>query len=110
MSVTPFPVLFAEVDLEVRILSTRAFPMRNQPFVAVFLLEPSMLTRELWMTHLMERETLMRRSMSATLRRPSMFDTWEEAANYYRKRKPWAGWDHEAFDVFQVSGPSIYEI
>lgn len=86
------------------ILSTRAFPMRNQPFVAVFLLEPSMLTRELWMTHLMERETLMRRSMSATLRRPSMFDTWEEAANYYRKRKPWAGWDHEAFDVFQQHG------
>ncbi|KAG2039533.1 Alpha/beta hydrolase fold-1 [Suillus americanus] len=86
------------------ILSTRAFPMRNQPFVAVFLLEPSMLTRELWTSHLMERETLMRRSISATLRRRSVFDTWEEAANYYRKRKPWAGYDHEVFDVFTQHG------
>lgn len=86
------------------ILATRAFPMRNQPFVAVFLLEPSMLTRELWMSHLVERETLMRRSTRATLRRPDMFDTWEEASNYYRKRKPWAGWNHEVFDIFTQYG------
>ncbi|KAG1882652.1 Alpha/beta hydrolase fold-1 [Suillus subluteus] len=86
------------------ILSTRAFPMRNQPFVAVFLLEPSMLTRELWTSHLMERETLMRRSIRATLRRRSVFDTWEEAANHYRKRKPWAGYDHEVFDIFAQHG------
>lgn len=86
------------------ILSTRAFSMRNQPFVAVFLLEPSMLTRELWMAHLMERETLVRKSISATLRRRSVFDTWEEAANYYRNRKPWSGYDHEVFDVFKQHG------
>ncbi|KAG2364218.1 Alpha/beta hydrolase fold-1 [Suillus spraguei] len=86
------------------ILSTRAFPMRNQPFVAVFLLEPSMLTRELWMSHLIERETLMRRSMSATLRRRGVFDNWEEAANYYRNQKPWSGYDHEVFDVFKQHG------
>jgi hypothetical protein len=109
MSVTLFLALFAEPDLNIRILATRSFPMRNQPFVAVFLLEPSMLTRELWMSHLVERETLMRRSTSATLRRPDMFDTWEEASNYYRKRKPWAGWNHEVFDIFTVSGFRIYE-
>ncbi|KAG2124407.1 uncharacterized protein EDB93DRAFT_541658 [Suillus bovinus] len=66
------------------ILSTRAFPMCNQPFVAVFLLEPSMLTRELWMSHLMEREAL--------------------AAKYCRKRKPWAEFDQEVFDVFKQHG------
>ncbi|KAG1780496.1 Alpha/beta hydrolase fold-1 [Suillus placidus] len=86
------------------ILSTRAFSMRNQPFIAVFLLEPSMLTRELWMAHLMERETLMKKSISATLRRRGVFDTWEEAANYYRNRKPWAGYDREVFDVFKQHG------
>ncbi|KAG1818470.1 Alpha/beta hydrolase fold-1 [Suillus subaureus] len=86
------------------ILSTRAFPMRNQPFVAVFLLEPSMLTRKLWMSHQMERETLMRKSISATLRRRSVFDTWEEAVSYYRNRKPWAGYDHEVFNVFTQYG------
>jgi hypothetical protein len=109
MSVTLFPAHFAEPDLNIRVLATRAFPMRNQPFVAVFLLEPSMLTRELWMSHLVERETLMRRSTRATLRRPDMFDTWEEASNYYRKRKPWAGWNHEVFDIFTVSDFRIYE-
>ncbi|KAG2155799.1 Alpha/beta hydrolase fold-1 [Suillus bovinus] len=83
------------------ILSTRAFPMRNQPFVAVFLLEPSMLTRELWMSHLIERETLVRKSINAALRRPSVFDTSEEAANYCRNRKPWAEFDHAVFDVFK---------
>ncbi|KAG2131600.1 Alpha/beta hydrolase fold-1 [Suillus bovinus] len=86
------------------ILSTRAFPMCNQPFVAVFLLEPSMLTRELWMSHLMEREALVRKSMSATLRRRNVFDTLEEAAKYCRKRKPWAEFDQEVFDVFKQHG------
>jgi pimeloyl-ACP methyl ester carboxylesterase len=33
-----------------------------------------------------------------------MFDTWEEASSYYRKRKPWAGWDLEVFDVFKQYG------
>lgn len=82
------------------ILSTRAFPLRNQPFIAVFLLEPSMLSRELWMSHLLEGETLMRRSTRATLRRRNMFNTREEAANYFRERKPWTGYDSDVFDVF----------
>ncbi|KAG1742333.1 Alpha/beta hydrolase fold-1 [Suillus paluster] len=89
-------------------LSTRAFPLRNQPFVALFLIEPSMLTRELWMSHLLERESKMTRSVSAALRRCHVFDTREEAASYFRERKPWKGFHSDVFDVFMQHGFVIH--
>ncbi|KAG0703778.1 alpha/beta-hydrolase [Suillus ampliporus] len=85
-------------------LSTRAFPLRNQPFVALFLVEPSMLTRDLWMSHLLQIETVMRKSMSAALHRRRVFDTREEAASYLRERMPWKGYHPDVFDVFTQHG------
>jgi hypothetical protein len=84
-------------------LSTRAFPLHKQPFIALFLIEPSMLTRELWESHLLEAEAGVRKRTTAALHRRHVFDNLEEAANYFRERKPWNGLDSDVFNVFIVS-------
>ncbi|KAJ8593950.1 alpha/beta-hydrolase [Rhizopogon salebrosus TDB-379] len=85
-------------------LSTREFPLRKQPFIALFLIEPSMLTRELWEFHLLEAEAGVRKRTTAALRRRHVFDNLEEAANYFRERKPWNGLDPDVFNVFIQHG------
>lgn len=109
MYATLFSGLLAEADLCIRMLSTRAFPLCRQPFIALFLIEPSMLTRELWESHLLEGEAEIRRKMSAALHRRHVFNTREEAASYFRRRKPWSELDLDVFNIFMVSEPSIYE-
>ncbi|OJA14466.1 hypothetical protein AZE42_05294 [Rhizopogon vesiculosus] len=85
-------------------LSTREFPLREKPFIALFLIEPSMLTPELWESHLVEEEAEIKRRMSAALHRRHVFDTREEAVNYFRERKRWNELDPDVFNVFVEHG------
>ncbi|KIJ17646.1 hypothetical protein PAXINDRAFT_175477 [Paxillus involutus ATCC 200175] len=85
-------------------LSTKEFPPSSPPYVALFLVEPSMLTRKLWMTHLAERELAVRKSMNAALRRQDSWSTLEDAVEYLRRMRPWSVYDPKVLDVFKMYG------
>ncbi|KIK83952.1 hypothetical protein PAXRUDRAFT_700607 [Paxillus rubicundulus Ve08.2h10] len=85
-------------------LSTKEFPPSRSPYIAIFLIEPSMLSRELWMTHLAERELAMRKSMDAALRRQHSWSTLEDAIAYFRQIRPWSFYDPKVLDVFKMYG------
>jgi len=110
MSATLSLTLLIGADFCARVLSTQMFPLCKQPFIALFLIEPSMLTRELWESHLLEEEAGVRRRMSAALRRRHVFDTREEAAGYFQQLKPWSGFDPDVFNIFIVSKFNVYEL
>ncbi|KAF9220917.1 hypothetical protein BS17DRAFT_797430 [Gyrodon lividus] len=85
-------------------LSTKEFPLSRPPYVALFLVEPSILTRELWMAHLEERELTVRKSTEAALRRKASWSNLEDAAEYLRRIRPWSVYDPKVFDVFKRYG------
>lgn len=88
-------------------LSTREFPLRKQPFLALFLIEPTMLTRELREAHLLEEEAATKMRVDTALDRRNVFDTREEAFNHFRERKPWNRLDPDVLNIFIVSDLSI---
>ncbi|KIJ64412.1 hypothetical protein HYDPIDRAFT_153916 [Hydnomerulius pinastri MD-312] len=85
-------------------LSTKEFPPSRAPYIALFLCEPSMLTRELWVAHLKERDLTLRKSTEAALRRETNWGSVEEAAEYLRKIRPWNIYDPKVFDVLKAKG------
>ncbi|KAH7885408.1 Alpha/beta hydrolase fold-1 [Phlebopus sp. FC_14] len=83
------------------VLSTRDFSPAKMPYIAVFLVEPCMITRSLWTKHLEERNLTVQKSAQSALRRRHMWDTVEEAAQYLRKRRPWNVYHPKVFDSDQ---------
>jgi len=85
-------------------MSMRNSPIQRPPYVAIFLIEPTILSQELFVAHAAEREQFAKMSMKATLERR---DTWpgrEAAASYLRCRLPWKSWDARVFDIYIKHG------
>lgn len=79
------------------------FTIRGSPFVAVFLVEPVLISRELFKVHAQEREDSARNSMKYTLERRDQWPSREAAAAYLRRRLPWKSWDMRVFERYMVS-------
>ncbi|KAK7448810.1 hypothetical protein VKT23_013540 [Stygiomarasmius scandens] len=74
-------------------LTTKTFPVSKLPYVALILIEPTMVTRELFFEHFDDRMITMEFTVGATsIRR----DTWpgrEEAFQWLSRKFPWRMWD-----------------
>ncbi|RDB31000.1 hypothetical protein Hypma_000089 [Hypsizygus marmoreus] len=85
-------------------LSMKNFPVQKPPFIAVFLVEPTMLSQELFDAHAKEREHGARATMKVTLERRDSWPSREAAASYLRQRLPWKAWDAPVFDIYIKHG------
>lgn len=78
----------------------RSFPISESPFVAVFLVEPMIIRRELFRLHAKERRDVARKTMQLTLRRRDSWHDRDAAAAYLRRRSPWKFWDPRVLDRY----------
>ncbi|KAF8072085.1 Alpha/beta hydrolase fold-1 [Lyophyllum atratum] len=85
-------------------MSVRNYPVQRPPYIAIFLIEPTMLSQELFDAHAKEREHFAKMSMKVTLERRDTWPDREAAANYLRSRLPWKSWDARVFDMYIKHG------
>ena len=84
------------------LLSTTTYPFGTLPFSSLILIEPGMLSRELWRV-VFKEPTLFNRIMEMTRRGKNNWPSREAARQWFSKRNPWKTWDAQAFDLMIVS-------
>ncbi|KAG6820482.1 hypothetical protein H0H93_016544 [Arthromyces matolae] len=85
-------------------MSMRNFSPQNPPYIAVFLVEPAILSRELFNAHAREREESANLTMKMTLARRDSWSSKGAAAAYLKRRLPWKLWDPKVFDTYVNHG------
>ncbi|KAF9064750.1 hypothetical protein BDP27DRAFT_1229930 [Rhodocollybia butyracea] len=74
-------------------LTTKTFSLSNLPYVSLILVEPTMITRELFEAHFDERIRSMEMSVGATEVRRDVWADREEAFKWLSRRFPFRTWD-----------------
>jgi len=72
------------------------------PFLALVLVEPTMVTRELFIANIDDRMATMDFCVSATSVRRDTWDSREAALNWFKKRLPWKVWDPRITRILSV--------
>ncbi|KAF8998383.1 Alpha/beta hydrolase fold-1 [Cyathus striatus] len=85
-------------------LTTKGFPISGLPLTGLVLVEPTMVTRELWNAHLDDRMASMDLSVAATSMRRDKWRTREDAHNYFSRRNPWKAWDPRVVRLYTQYG------
>jgi hypothetical protein len=78
------------------------FPITRLPFLALVLVEPTMITRELFGATIDDRVAGIKVSVSATSVRRDTWDSREAAFNWFKKRLPWKVWDPRVVHLLSV--------
>jgi hypothetical protein len=84
-------------------LTTKEFPASQLPYAAIVLVEPTIVTRELFNAHVDDRMESMKFAVSATSVRRDKWDTREVAFSWLSKRFPWNRWDPRVVRLLTVS-------
>ncbi|KAL0067007.1 hypothetical protein AAF712_005996 [Marasmius tenuissimus] len=74
-------------------LSTLGVPLSHYPYVALVLIEATMITREHFHASIEDRMLQMEFTVNATRSRRDTWDSKETAHEWMMKRFPWNGWD-----------------
>lgn len=85
-----------------RILSTMADEVPSVRYEAIILIEPALITREVYNANLAEREGALKAMNKAISKRRDTWNTKEEARAYFEERFPWMMWDLRVRDLFVV--------
>ncbi|KAF5382078.1 hypothetical protein D9615_004232 [Tricholomella constricta] len=85
-------------------MSVKSTPVQKPPYIAIFLIEPTILSQELFDAHARERKIFANMSMKVTLERRDTWPDRETAAAYFRRRLPWKSWDPRVFDIYVNHG------
>jgi hypothetical protein len=83
-------------------LTTKAFPLSGLPYAAIVLIEPAMITRELFSAHLEDRMATMNLAVKVTSIRRDTWDSREVAFKWFIKRFPWSSWDPRVVHILAV--------
>ena len=67
------------------------------------LIEPALITREVFNANLEEREGALKMMNVAVSKRKDTWDSREEARAFFNKRFPWKMWDDRVRDLYVVS-------
>jgi len=84
-------------------LTTKGIPSNEQPYRAIILIEPTIVTREVFNTHLEDRIAAIDFSVAATSMRRNIWKSRAEAFEYFTKRVPWEHWDLRVVRILTVS-------
>ncbi|KAJ3843769.1 Alpha/beta hydrolase fold-1, partial [Lentinula raphanica] len=74
-------------------LTTKNFPLSHLPYVSLVLIEPTMITREMFEAHFDDRIRSMEMSVGATEVRRDVWPDREEAFRWLSRRFPFRTWD-----------------
>ncbi|KAJ3889095.1 Alpha/beta hydrolase family-domain-containing protein [Lentinula edodes] len=74
-------------------LTTKSFPLSHLPYVSLILIEPTMITREMFEAHFDDRIRSMEMSVGATEVRRDVWPNREEAFRWLSRRFPFRTWD-----------------
>ena len=85
-----------------RILSTIADGVPSVNFEAIVLIEPALITREVYNANLAEREGALKLMNKAISKRRDLWDSREAARDYFEQRFPWMMWDPRVRELFIV--------
>ncbi|KAG6879674.1 hypothetical protein C0992_012972 [Termitomyces sp. T32_za158] len=85
-------------------LSMKNFPVYKPPYIAVFLVEPTILSQRMFDAHAKEREDSAIMIMKQTLTRRDSWSSKVAAAAYLQTRLPWKFWDSRVFDIYLNHG------
>ncbi|KNZ75953.1 Peroxisomal membrane protein LPX1 [Termitomyces sp. J132] len=77
---------------------------KSKYFLVLFLVEPTILSQELFDAHAKEREDSANLTMKATLARRDSWPNKGAAAAYLRGRLPWTTWDPRVFNIYVNHG------
>ncbi|KAF8890073.1 Alpha/beta hydrolase fold-1 [Infundibulicybe gibba] len=86
------------------VMMTKNFSASEMPFVSLVLVEPTIITRELFNQHLEDRQASMDFAISATSVRRDSWPSREEAFTYFSKRFPWSLWDPRVIRIMTDYG------
>ncbi|GLB40575.1 putative alpha/beta hydrolase family protein [Lyophyllum shimeji] len=86
------------------VLPMKKAPVNRPPYIAIFLIEPTMISQELFDAHAKERQKSAKMSMKFTLERRDTWPDREAAAAYLRRKLPWKAWDSQVFDIYIKHG------
>jgi len=84
-------------------LTTKGIPSNELPYRAIILIEPTIVTREVFNSHLEDRMTAINFSVATTSMRRNIWKSRTEAFEYFTKRVPWVDWDCRAVRILIVS-------
>jgi len=87
----------------IRLLTTTEISRQFLVYPAIILIEPTMVTRELFNAHLEDRMASMDFAVAATATRRDTWTSKEHAFNYFSKRIPWGMWDSRIVRLYTVS-------
>ncbi|KAI0656485.1 alpha/beta-hydrolase [Cubamyces menziesii] len=82
------------------ILSTIADGVPSVNFEAIVLIEPALITREVYNANLAEREGALKLMNKAISKRRDLWDSREAARDYFEQRFPWMMWDPRVRELF----------
>ncbi|KAG5653239.1 hypothetical protein H0H81_001622 [Sphagnurus paluster] len=85
-------------------MSLKNTPIHKPPYIAVFLIEPTIIAQDLFTARTKERERSANMSKKMTLERRDTWPNEEAAAAYLRRRLPWKSWDTRVFDIYIKEG------
>ncbi|KAG6919894.1 hypothetical protein DXG01_015602 [Tephrocybe rancida] len=74
-------------------LSTKDSAPSKVPFAALVLVEPAMVSRELFYAHYEDRMATMDFTVRVTSARRDKWESHDAAFEYFKKRFPWSSWD-----------------
>ncbi|KAG5653240.1 hypothetical protein H0H81_001623 [Sphagnurus paluster] len=83
-------------------MSMKNTPIHKPPYIAVFLIEPPIISPELFASHEKERVDSAKMSMKMTLERRDTWPDKESAIAYFRRKLPWKSWDPRVFDIYMA--------
>ncbi|KIM38284.1 hypothetical protein M413DRAFT_448020 [Hebeloma cylindrosporum] len=86
------------------LLTTKGIPSNELPFVAMILIEPTIVTREVFNEEREDRMSAMDFAVTATSTRRDNWRSREQALAYFKKRLPWGLWDPRALQILVDHG------
>lgn len=86
-----------------RMLTLRGVPLQELPYVALVLVEPTMIPEELFYAHFDDRMATMEMIVAATSLRRDKWPSREDAFEWFRGKTPWKTWDSRTLRLLVVS-------
>ncbi|KAE9393434.1 hypothetical protein BT96DRAFT_863528 [Gymnopus androsaceus JB14] len=86
------------------VLTTQCFPISNLPYVSLVLVEPTMITREMFEAHFDTRIKAMEMVVGATEVRRDVWPDREEAFRWLSRRFPFRNWDPRVVRILVEQG------
>ena len=93
-----------------RLISTKEFPIADIPYVGVVLVEPTLVSRDVFYSRYEERKAAIDFAVNTTSTRRDTWRSKSEAFTHFMKRIPWKEWDPRIVRLLVVRFCPLYVV